>query len=223
MSDLLAPPEPGVVPDAYVADSYVRAAQGSLIFSPLTDWIVVILASLLGGGLLLFATARPTALLTPVDPGLRAGAIGAGVFVGVLLAGVATDAWKLGIAFTRRPAPRGIAAMVSLLVLIGACGMGGDTLAAYGVEWRAFHGLVPIVRDQGFRVTNRNQSIRFGDSLELVSDGGAQVTLHCDPHVFAAVAVGDRLVLPVETGRDGVQRMTLTSDPRQLRRPGAAL
>ena len=208
--------EPLLTPDAFIPDERFRAADAGLFFAPRTDWIVVILASLLGGGLLLFATARPTALLTPVDPGLRAGAIGAGVFVGVLLAAVASDAWKLGIAFTRRAAPRGIAAAVSLLVLIGACGMGGDTLAAYGVEWRAFHGLVPIVRDQGFRVTSRNQSMRFGDSIELVSDGGAQVTLHCQPNVYAAVAVGDRLVLPVETGRDGVQRMTLTNDPRQI-------
>ncbi len=210
MSELLTPLE------SYVPGDYVRAAQGSLFFSPGTDWIAVILASLLGGGLLLFATARPTALLTPVDPGLRAGAIGAGVFVGALLAAVATDAWKLGIAFTRRAAPRGVAAVLSLLVLIGACGLGGDTLAAYGVEWRAFHGLVPIVRDQGFRVTNRHQSLRFGDSIELVSDGGAQVTLHAEPDVYAAVAVGERLALPVETGRDGVQRMTLPSDPHVM-------
>ena len=217
MSDLLTPPE------GFAPDEYVRAAQAGLFFSPRTDWIVVILASLLGGGLFLFAISRHSALLTPVDPGIRAGAIGAGVFVGVLLAGVTTDAWKLGIGFGRRPAPRGIVAALSLVVLIGVCGFGGDTLAAYGVEWRAFNGLAPVVRDQGFRVTNRHQSMRYGDSIELVSDGGAQVTLHCAPDVYAAVAVGDHLVLPVETGRDGVQRMTLTEDPRQLRRPGAAL
>lgn len=178
-----------------------------LMFSPLTDWMVVITAGIIGTGLILFNQYRTVGLIDPVDPVLRSTAIGIGVFIGVLLAAVTTDAWKLGIDF--RPPPRGPMAIISLLVLVGACGFGGDMLAGVAVEWRAFRNITPQIHEEAFTVTDTTAGIRRSDLVELRSDGGSIFDLNCFNDVIGALRVGDRLLLKVETGRQGVERTSL--------------
>ena len=84
-----------------------------------------------------------TALLAPIDPDYRATMIGVGAFVGVLLAAVEHDGWRLGIGRIRGGIPTGSFAAPSMVVMVLICAIDGDDVAAQLMEWRAFHGLHP--------------------------------------------------------------------------------
>lgn len=197
-------------------DHALEEPNSRLIFSPVTDWIVVVTAGTIGTCLILFSMNRTDALVHPIDPDVRSIAIGIGVFIGVVLAAVTTDAWKLGIGFSRPP--RGPMAVVSLLVLIGACGFGGNMLAGVATEWRAFHGLSPGSHDEAFTVLATTAGMRTADWVDLRSEDGSAFSLNCFNDVLGALRVGDRIILPVETGRAGIERTRLPSHAEDLKR-----
>jgi hypothetical protein len=116
----------------------------------------------------------------------------------------------------RRAAPTGLAALLSLAMLVALCGLGGSYVAGLMVEWQAFHGLKPAAADTAFNLVGHS-STRSGDRLELQGAGGERVSLPCSDEMYRAVAIGERLLLTVETGRGGVRRVALPA-LRDLRR-----
>ena len=143
-----------------------RELEATLMFSRATIRIVYVGATAIGVGLIFWAMLSRTALLTPVDPNLRAGMIGLGVFLDVLVAVIEREAWLLG--FGGRRAPKGIfvAVAVAMAMLVGASGFGGDFLAKKLWEWQAFHGLNSTGVGRVFAIVARSSG-RSGSSLEL--------------------------------------------------------
>lgn len=159
--------------------------------------------------LVFWAKMKNTALVTPVSPDFRALLIGVGVFLGVLLAVVEREGWQLGIGGGRFGPPSGILVPFSMLVIVVASGFGGNFVAAAAWEWQAFHGLRGPVKERIFTVAARH-STRRGEWLDLqTSPSAASISINCSFGVYEAVQPGDRLLLSVETGRGGVQRVAL--------------
>jgi hypothetical protein len=189
------------------SDEQARAFAASLMFSRSTIGIVYWGATAIGVGLLIWSMLGRTALLTPVDPNLRAAMIGSGVFLGVLVAFIEREAWLLG--FGGRRAPKGVFVAVGMSALIIASGFGGDFLARKAWEWRAFHGLHPRAADHVFTAVSHSIG-RSGSSLELRDAATNQtVRIACSDATAEATHDGEQLILPFETGRGGVQRVTL--------------
>ncbi|MDB5672967.1 MAG: hypothetical protein JWO25_3926 [Alphaproteobacteria bacterium] len=208
------------LPPGFVLPSQQRAREvdAQLLFTRRTIHIVYFAAILIGGALFLTHLTRRTALIAPIDANFHAFMIGLGVFVGILTAAVANDAWKIGIGVSeRRPQPRGLYALFSLLALVAICGIGGDYVAALLVEWRAFHGIAPPAQDAMFTIVERHRS-RTGAWIELEAASGLRFSAACGDAIYASVADGERVILPVETGRGGVQRVLLPARTSELRR-----
>lgn len=185
------------------------------MFSRRTIWIVYIGGNAVGVGLILWSMLNRSALLTPVNPNFRVFMIACGVFIGVLVAAVEREAWLLGFGGSR--APKGAFVAVAMLALVIASGFGGDFIARKMWEFGAFNGLHPAGIDRGFTIVGRTSS-RSGDSLELRDSSTEQTFwITCSGNIYAATQAGDRLILPVETGRGGVQRVTLPA-AQDLRR-----
>jgi hypothetical protein len=185
----------------------------SLVFRPLTIWIVVICYSLAGIGLFAYHYAKGTALTAPIDPLFRSLMGGAGAFVGVWLAAVIRDAWDMGITF-RGPVPRGVYALVQLLALVVASGFAGGFVADVLVEWRAFRGLEPAAKQEAFEVLEHHFGTRAPDWLDLEAASGSRFSVNCPLQACSGVPKGSKLELSVETGRGGVERIVL---PRHMR------
>ena len=197
------------------SEEEARAIEPRLMFSRTTIRAVYIGVIAAGIGLVLWAAFSNSALLTPVDPNLRAGLIGLGVFLGVLVAVIEREAWLLG--FGGQRAPKGIFVGVAMLALIALGGFGGDFVASKIWEWRAFHGIHPIAADRAFTVLMRSNG-RSGGSLRLSDSATGQAfRIGCTGAMVAATRDGDRLLLTVETGRGGVERVSLPA-PRDLRK-----
>lgn len=192
-----------------------RALESTLMFKRRTIWIVYVGANAIAVGLLLWSMVNRSALLTPVDPTFRAAMIGLGVFLGILVAAVEREAWLLG--FGGRRTPRGAFVTVGMLVLIAGGGFAGDFVARKGWEWTAFHGLKIPGAERIFTITARHSG-RSGEALELRDPlTGQDFSITCSYEMFLATNVGERLILPVESGRGGAQRVTLPA-LRDLRR-----
>lgn len=194
-----------------------REIEAGLMFRRRTIWIVhgSMIASVVG--FYLWAMLSRTALLTPIGPNFRAVMIGFGVFLGILVAAVEREAWLLDLGCGRRQPPKGFGAVIAMAVLIAASGFAGNFLAAQLWEAQAFHGVTPARADSVFTVIGRHNS-RNGDWLELApAEGSPAFSIDCSSETYFALSDGDRLVLTVETGRGGVQRVTLPP-LRDLRR-----
>ena len=192
-----------------------RALEATLMFGRGTIRFVYVGASATGVGLILWSLVNRSALLTPVGPGFRALMIGVGVFLGIIVAAVEREAWLLG--FGGRRAPKGVFVVVAMAALVVASGFGGDFVARKLWEWRAFHGLHPGRVDRIFTVVARSSG-RGGDALDLQDlSTGRIVSISCSDQIYAATRIADRLILPVESGCGGVQRVTLPA-LRDLRR-----
>lgn len=210
-SDVLATDEMSPSHDpihlALPSEQQAGALEATLMFSRTTIRTVYVGTSAIGVGLILWAMLSRSALLTPVDPDVRAIMIGLGVFLGVLVAVIEREAWLLG--FGGRRAPKGAFVAVGMLALIGASGFGGNFLAAKLWEWHSFHGLHPARVDRDFTIVSRSSG-RSGSALALRdSVSGKTFSISCSDAMVGASQDGDRLILPVETGRGGVQRVML--------------
>lgn len=184
-----------------------RGIEAALMFSRGTTWSVYIGANAVAVGLVLWSVLNRSALLTPVGPDFRASMIGLGVFLGILVAIVEREAWLLGFGGRRRP--KGGFVVVAMAALVVASGFGGDFVAKKLWEWHAFQGLRPATVDLSFTIVARSSG-RGGAALELQdSSTGQDVSIGCSDQMYRATQVGDRLVLPVETGRGGARRVKL--------------
>ncbi len=191
-----------------------RASENDgLMFRPLTVWTVVICYVVVGVSLFAFDYAKNTALIDPIDPRFRSLMIGAGAFVGVWLAAVIWDAWKMGITL-RRPPPQGIFALLQLAALVVASGFAGGFVADLFVEWRGFHGLEPPARQEAFEVIEHHVGMRAPDWLDLRGPSGSHLSVSCPLQACSGVSTGSRLELSVETGRGGLERVVL---PKHMR------
>lgn len=198
------------------SEERARAIEATLMFSRRTIRLVYVGANAVGVALILWSRLNRTALLTPVAPDFRAFMIGLGVFLGVLVATVEREAWLLGFGGRRAPS-RGVFTAIAMAALVVASGFGGDFVARKLWEWRAFHGLRQAGVDHVFTVVSRYDG-RGGDSLELQDPSAARrFSITCSYRTYLATRVGDRLILPVETGRGGARRVTLPA-PQDLRR-----
>ena len=205
-------------PAAVVQPSEERSREitSTLMFRRRTIRIVYIGANTIGLALLAWGVLNRSALLTPVAPNFRAGMIGLGVFLGVLVAMVEREAWLLGAGGRRAP-PRGVMTGIAMLVLVVASGFAGDFVARKLWEWQAFHALHAAGVDRSFTIVSRHSG-RSGESLELQDQAaGAPFTIPCSYPMYLATQVGERVILPVETGRGGARRVTLPA-LRDLRR-----
>lgn len=183
------------------------------MFRRRTIWIVHIAMIASALGLFFWSLGNRTALLTPIEPDLHAIVIGLAVFIGVLVAAAEREAWLLDIGSGWRSPPRGLGAIIGMLALIGASGFAGDFLAGQIWEWQAFHGIHPASSDYSFTVLARHSS-RSGEWLELQSlPDIPPFLITCSYATYNAVNPGDRLILTVEKGRKGVERVTLPPLP----------
>jgi hypothetical protein len=202
---------PTPLPPDFVLPSEQRARgiEATLRFGRRTIWTVYAVAAVVGGGLFLRSRIHHAALMAPINPSFHALMIGIGVFVGVVLAAVEYDGWQLGIGRVRGGIPTGLGALICMLVMVALCAIGGSFVAGQIVEWRAFHGIDPPVAEEVFTVIGRDSS-RSGDWLDLQPAlGGKSFSISCSDEMYAAVSPGDRLILPTQTGRGGVRRVSL--------------
>lgn len=187
----------------------MRDLEATQMFGRRTIWSIYAIAGLAGGALYLRSQLHRTALLAPIDPSLHAAFIGLGVFIGILIAAIEWDGWRLGIGRVRGGIPTGLGALVCMIVMIGLCGIAGSYVAGQLVEWEAFHGFPAVTSDATFLVTGRH-STRSGNWLELQAEAsGYHFSIGCGLADYPGLAPGDRILLPVQTGRGGVQRVTL--------------
>lgn len=191
------------------SEQRTREIEGTLMFRRRTIWAVHVTAMVGGIGIFVWSLADHTALMAPANPNFRAAMIGVGAFLGVLVAAVEREAWMLDIGRFGRPPPQGAYAIVAMVALVLVSAFGGNFVATSLVKWEAFHGLNPPPSDQMFTVVSRHSS-RSGEWLDLVTaPAGVEVSLPCSYAAYGAIAVGERLMLPVQVGRHGIQRVSL--------------
>jgi hypothetical protein len=166
--------------------------------------------------LLISIASHSAALIQPIAPGFHAMMIGLGVFVGVLLAAISVVGRTLGIGTGGR-SPLMSAIFIPLLIT-GLCGYSGSYAAERIIEWKAFHGMTPETVDTEFTVLARHHG-KSSYGLQLQPAGtDYKVSLGCSGSIYWAVATGDRLILPVEIGRGGVERTQLPASLSDLKR-----
>ena len=146
-------------------------------------------------------------LLEPIPPDLTVAAVGVGVFVGILLCAAMLSGWRQGMEVGGDPRKRWLRTAIMLVIALG----GSPYLAAYcarrAVEFGAFHGLPVVTAPVQFTVLGPHRH-RSRYWLELRDrDGDRTVELSVGRAMYAAAHPGDRLMLPVQTGRGGRHRL----------------
>lgn len=188
-------------------DILASGADARPLFSKRAIAIVFVLAIVMAVGFGIAAGTDRSELLDHIDPDLQAGAIGAGVFVGLVFDAMIVSAWRQGIAFASRSTGGSIRLAILLVVLPGICALAGTYTARRIVEYRAFHGLPVETVRMDFTVTGVNSG-KSGQSLSLIGAPGERtVRLGIDRATWRAAQTGDDVLLPVQTGRGGVRRM----------------
>ena len=201
------------VPDIVLpSEERAREIEAGLMFGRRAIWTIYAAAGAFGAIVAIHALLNRSALLAPINPNFHAAMIGLGVFIGVILAAVEHDGWKLGIGRVQGGIPKGPFALLCMAAMVLLCGVGGSFLAKQAVEWQAFHGLEPASVETMFTVTGKYAG-RSSRSLDLEeSPNGYQISIECPRYLYYAVHRGDRLFLPVQTGRGGVRRLLLPSN-----------
>lgn len=191
-------------------DDAVMPASGSPMFSRTTIRVTYGGAMAIGLALKIASLFGRTALVAPIDPNLHAAGIGFGVFCGIMLAAIEHEGWKIGLCMrTGRPAPAGAAAALLMAAVVVLGGIAGSYMARCAYEWHAFHGLKPNAEKTSFTVTGWDQH-RSSEYLEVQAyPGGRTIKLSTTDTAYQAVQQGDHVMLPVQTGRGGVQRVLL--------------
>ena len=116
---------------------------------------------------------------------------------------------------SRRPSPKGASAVIAMAALVAASGFAGNFIAARLWEWQAFHGVRPQTADVDFTVLSKHSS-RSGYWIDLQSlPAVPDLSVISSSRTYFAVEPGERIILSVETGRWGTQRVTLPDDPRR--------
>ena len=149
----------------------------------------------------------PGELINPVSPNLFAAAVSAGVFCSLLLAArIMTVQARSNV---DRPGRR-LDAVVGALIL--------PTLAFTAclrmvVQAGAFIGVTPQVAPAQFTIDGFHKN--HGTHLLRVrlGEGGREFSVPVRTALYDAAQQGDTIVLPVETGRYGVQRAMVAADP----------
>lgn len=190
------------------SEQRARDIEATQMFDGRTIWSVYAVAGTFGGGLWLRSQFHHTALLAPIDATFHAVMIGFGVFVGMLLAAVERDGWRLGIGRVKGGIPTGAFAILCMAVMIVISGVGGSYLAGQLVEWRAFHGIPVVLNDRAFEVVSLERT-KSGNWLYLRADASGRTVSISSGFGSYPVRTGERLLLPVQVGRDHVERVTL--------------
>lgn len=191
--------------------------------------IVVAVASLA----VLLPVVTPTArhnvaeLVQPIGIGLEALAIMLGIAAGVLLAEAWKAMWRQGgmILLSRLALGNGVTRtghnvradelasrnpggwLLMLVLTIGAV-LSATKLAREAVLWRAFAGVTATAVPERFIIVDKvHEGRRTRAHLEVrLATGGRTFNVRVSSDAFAAARIGGTLLLPVETGRGGVQR-----------------
>jgi hypothetical protein len=180
--------------DAYDAD----AAPPAPFFSLRTVWLTAAIVAVAFVAIIVGHLTDRSELLMPIDPNLHAAAIGTGVFAGILLDAVF-------LAAQRRTTGYRLVIALAMIPVLSAISM--SYAARRLVEYRAFGGLPVVTVPMTFTVTGVHSS-RSGRSLMLVgAPGQRSISLSITNAVYFAAHPGEHIVLPVQTGRGGVQRM----------------
>lgn len=148
----------------------------------------------------------PGMLIQPLDPRLEDGAVFFGLLAALLLGGAVL--WRV-LAKGTEPGARGI---VNVLAAMGVVGFKLPMLLLRdGVQIVSFAGLAPPAHVAQFVVTGAHYDwwVRRGGCYVDVRmlDGGYAIALPATNAAHDAVRPGERIELPVETGRRGVQRV----------------
>ncbi len=148
----------------------------------------------------------PGRLVQPLDPRLEAGAVFLGLLAALLLGGAVL--WRV-LARGTEPGARGI---VDVLAALGVVGFRLPMLLLRdGVQIVSFAGLAPPAHVAQFVVTGTHYdwwARRGGCYVDVrMLDGGDAIALPATNAAYDAVRPGERVELPVETGRRGVQRV----------------
>lgn len=173
-------------------------------------------------GLFIFVDwySRHTVLLAPVDQNFHAAMSSAGVFIGIIFAALIRDCWIFGFGLFGT-APKGISAIVQLSVLVGASYFAGGYVADAWVEWRAFHGITPVSREEAFYISKYDRRRRAPSTLNLRNAAGSMIfTIDCGITSCLGIYAGNWIAVKIETGRSGIQRASLPINPKTLAAPG---
>lgn len=152
-------------------------------------------------------------LVSPVDPNFRSAMLIGGACVGALVMiltrrvtlteDVLDGAMSGDIKYQ-------VAALFILASPIAVGGFSGYESAALLVECHAFYGTQPSVLQQVFFVEKHTVNRKGPDWLYLRQTSiPDRIPISCGYKSCRTVEVGDRLQLQVESGRDGVQRVSL--------------
>jgi hypothetical protein len=142
----------------------------------------------------------PGELIRPIDSDLQTGAIFAGTFLGVLAAACVAMRPVAADGRSRRLGYMAAALIVPILFATAAM--------RWSVQAFAFAGLTPTPFPADFTVVGTGSSDEGGYWLRLrQGDAGRVFSLPVFDDVYDKALVGDRVTLPVETGRRGIRRM----------------
>jgi hypothetical protein len=173
-------------------------------------------------------------LVQPISTSIQTLAVVLGVFVGAVLAQAWMVAWRQGhMKFLSRlslgcgvtatghnvrsdeRASRSLGGWLLTLVLAVGAVLTATKLAREAVMWHAFAGATTTVAPERFTIVGKiHEGRRTRAHLEIrLATGGRTFNFQVSTEAFASAQRGKTLLLPVETGRGGLQRMVPPTGP----------
>ena len=191
------------------ADRYPAATTRRI-----TGWRQVLLGIVIFAAVILLALRQaiaaamwPGELIQPIDPDLETLAIFVGTFVGIVAAGLVASRWSQGGG--GRTPPTGLRRLISLVAIVVFAVLLATGTMRWTVQESAFAGLTPTSFPAEFTVVATDRSGRSHRHWLRLRYGaaGRVFSLPVSTAVYDAAQVGDRVTLPVQTGRRTIQRM----------------